>query len=121
MEEAETLLRRMRSLIQRTGAISTELSNFIRAESLPLGEVMGEWLEVVVKPLPSSCGQPYISEQEAERLIEQRRVKIWTKAKQQFAPQELEMLADWQALEAKALTLSINVVLKNNLCIRGHK
>ncbi|WP_308365097.1 MULTISPECIES: hypothetical protein [unclassified Microbulbifer] len=115
MEEVEKLLKSMRSLIQLAGAISTELTNFIRAESLPLGEVVSDWLEVVMNPLPSSCGQPYISEQAAELLIERRRAETWAKAKQKFAPQELGILTDWQRLEARALTLSINMILEKYL------
>lgn len=117
MEEPEKLLKRMHSLIQHAEALSAQLASFIRAESLPLGEVMSDWLEVVMSSLSGNCStsQIYISEQETERLIERRRAETWAKAKQTFAPQELDILANWQTLEAKALTLSINVALKNSL------
>ncbi|MCW8125531.1 hypothetical protein [Microbulbifer halophilus] len=114
MEEPEQLLKRMHSLIQRAGA---QLANFIRVESLPLGEVVSDWIEATGGSPSGRRGsrEIYISEQETEQLIEQRRIETRMKAKRTFSPEELDILAGWQDLEAKALTLSINVVLKNSL------
>lgn len=114
MEEAEQLLKRMRSLILRAEA---QLANFISVESLPLGEVVNDWIEATGSSSSGRRGprQIYISEQETERLIEQRRIETWIKAERTFSPEELDILAGWQDLEAKALTLSINIALKNNL------
>jgi len=117
MEEVEKLLKRMRLLIQQADALSVQLANFIRVESLPLGEVVSDWLEVVASSLSSSHSscRTYINEQGTERLIERRQAETWMKAKQTFASHELDILVAWQALEAKALTLSINVALRNGL------
>lgn len=109
----------MHSLIQRGEALSVELTDFIRMESLPLGEVVSEWLEVGMNSPQTSCrsGRVYVSEQQTERLIAPRRAEIWAKAKQKFASQELDILSDWQTLEIKALTLAINLIVeKYSIC-----
>lgn len=117
MDEAEQLLKRMRSLILRAEA---QLVSFISVESLSLGEVASDWIASTgsaSSSRPGSC-QIYIREQETEQLIKQRRIETWVKARRMFAPEELDILAGWQKLETKALTLSINIVLRKNLTQR---
>lgn len=107
MEDIDELLKSMNSLIQRASILSTDLVNFNRAESIPLGELMCDWL---------SCRSSHnvnITHGEIEQLIKQRQIATWVKAKRMFKSQELVILTDWQILEAKALALSINIILKN--------
>ena len=108
MEELDELLMRMHALIDQASCMSTDLAGFISAESLPLGEIMRDWLSS--RRASNVC----ITQEETDQLIERRRAATWAKAEQKFAQQELILLADWQALEAKAVTLSINRVLENS-------
>lgn len=108
MEDADELLERMSSLIRRASALSTDLANFIYAESIPLGEVIGDWLN------SRSSSNVNITHQETKQLIKQRQASAWVKAKGRFASQELGILTDWQTLEAKALTLSINIIMEKS-------
>lgn len=109
MEDADELLERMSSHIRRASALSAELANFICAESIPLGEVIGDWLNC------RGSSDVNITHQQTEQLIKQRQAAAWAKAKRRFAGQELGILTDWQMLEAKALTLSINIMMEKSL------
>ncbi|WP_250461219.1 hypothetical protein [Microbulbifer litoralis] len=108
MEDTDRLLKRMNSLIQRATALSTDLADFICTESIPIGEVIDDWLN------HRGSGKANITLRETERLIEQRQTATRVKAKRRFAPQELGLLSDWQTLKVRALTLSINIVLRNS-------
>jgi len=109
MEDTDELLARMSALIQRATALSTDLANFICAESIPLGEAIGDWLDC------HSVSKRNITHQETEQLIKQRQAATWAKAQHRFARQELGILTDWQILEARALTLSINIIMEKPL------
>lgn len=108
MEDIDELLKSMNSLIQRASTLSTDLVNFIRAESIPLGEAIYDWLSY----RPSY--NVNITHGEVEQLIKKRQIVTRVKANRIFASQELTILTDWQTLEVEALTLSINIVLKKS-------
>lgn len=105
MEDTDELLKTMSSLIRKASALSTDLANFICVESIPLGEVIGDWLDC------RSSSNVNITHQETEQLIKQRQAATWVKAERRFACQELSVLTDWQTLETRALTLSINIIM----------
>lgn len=115
MEDTDELLKTMSSLIRRASALSTDLANFICAESIPLGEVIGDWLDC------HSSSNVNITHRETEQLIKQRQAATWVKAERRFACQELGVLTDWQTLEAKALTLSINIIMEKSPQLQKRK
>ncbi|QIL91404.1 hypothetical protein GNX18_17655 [Microbulbifer sp. SH-1] len=112
MEDIDKLLKRMNALTQRASDSSADLANFICAESIPLGEVIHDWLS------SRDSHTVNITHGETEQLIKRRRITTWVKAKRRFKSQELAILADWQALEVRALALSINIVLRKSVSLK---
>ncbi|MGL6159701.1 hypothetical protein [Microbulbifer sp.] len=106
MAEIDELLIAMRRVIENARLLSTELCDFIIAESMPIAEVMSDWFDQC-----QSKDRP-ISEQAIVRLVEQRQTATRIKASRLFSGIELAILDDWQALEVKALALSLNALLK---------
>ncbi|MCX2796354.1 hypothetical protein OQJ62_15620 [Microbulbifer thermotolerans] len=106
MREIDELLTALREVFERAGQVSVELCDFITAESLSIADVTESWFE-----LCSSGGGP-VSERTIEKLVEQRQTAARRKASRLFSEVELAILDDWQALEIKALTLSLKELLE---------
>jgi len=106
MAEIDELLATMHRVIENARRLSMELCDFITAESLPVADVMSDWFD----QCPSK-DRP-ISERAIARLVEQRQTATRLKASRLFSGIELALLDDWLALETKALTFSMSVLLK---------
>lgn len=111
MAEIDELLATMRGVIENAKRLSMRLFDFITAESLSIADVMSDWFD----QCPSK-DRP-ISEQVISRLVDQRQTARRIKASRLFSGIELAILDDWQALEIKALTFSLNALLKAPLRI----
>ncbi|SHE52619.1 hypothetical protein SAMN04487965_0080 [Microbulbifer donghaiensis] len=106
MAEIDELLATLREVAENARRLSMELCDFISAESLSIADVTADWFD-----LCPSNDRP-ISEQVIARIVEHRQTATRIKASRLFSEIELAILDDWQALEVKALTFSLNALLK---------
>ncbi|MCW8126040.1 hypothetical protein [Microbulbifer halophilus] len=112
MGEIDELLTAMHGVAENARLLSMELCDFITAESLSIADVISDWFDQC--PLTD---RP-ISEWAIARLVEQRQTATRIKASRRFSGGELAILDDWQGLEIKALTFSLNALLKTSCVFR---